>query len=1043
MRWRSIGPYRAGRVTTVSGVAGDPATFYFGTPGGGIWKTTDAGRVWKPIFDATHVASIGAIAVAPSNPHIIYAGTGEQIAGKGVFKSTDAGTTWTNVGLEETHFINGLIVDPSNPDVVLVAAFGDRQPGQNRGIYKTTDGGKTWKQVLIPDQRSGAVDISFAVDNPKIVYAAFWRSGPGAFGQQQGGETERQQNGFLFKSEDEGDTWHPVGTEGLPKEPWGRTGVAAAPGGSRRVYCITEQGFFRSDDGGQTWQASTKDPRVVGSFYFSRIFVDPNNADVLYVAETSMYRSIDGGHTFEAWAGAPSGDDYHVLWIDAKSEGTTHVTVFLPHGDQSRLPAGSAFSGFYKQSQHMIVGVDQGAAVSLDAGATWSTWYNQPTGQFYHVSTDNQFPYWIYAAQQDSGSVAVASRSNNGQITYRDWFSPSAMEFSFILPDPKNPNLIYNDGWYGSVQKVDRVTGTVTPLFVRSGDWRTSNMPPLAWSSDGKTLYMGAQKVLKTNDGGANWQVISDDLTVRPEAARTETQQQAQQPRRPNGTIVELSVSHVQPNVIWTGASTGVLSVTRDGGKHWSNVTPPGTPQRGGVSSIEASPFDAASAYGVITGSGDNKPYCFRTHDFGASWQPIASTLPQTEIARVIRADTVRKGLLYAGTESSLWVSFDDGDHWQSLQLNLPTTSMRDLAIHDNDLLVATFGRSLWVLDDLTPLREAANASEAAHLYRPAAAVRMRWDTYQDTPLPPDTPVGENPPEGAIIDYSLKSAPQGEVTLTIRDSQGTVVRQFSSTAPQTKFAPANAPEYWFAPEPSISKNAGHNRFQWDLRYPHPAALQYSYYGNMTEYIEYTLADHAIVGKTPRYQPQGVMAAPGQYTVELTVDGQAYRQPLTVKPDPRPTAAPVNVAAAVATQRQVEQLMGASAEMFNAVHALSQAAADRKATLTAAHASEAVLKAINDLANNAGAIADGSKNEFGFGPVNRELARIDSSLDQSDAAPSATLRESINELCRDFSKRQAEWRELNATAIPKVNATLEQANAQPLPVVNVAPAQGCR
>jgi len=1035
MRWRLVGPCRAGRVTTVSGVPGDFRTFYFGTPGGGIWMTTDAGRVWKPIFDQTHVASIGAIAVAASNPRIIYAGTGEQIAGKGVFKSTDGGASWTHVGLEETHFINGLLVDPTNPDVVLVAAFGDRQPGPNRGIYKTTDGGRTWKQVLIPAPRSGAVDISFALDNPRTVYAAFWRSGPGAFGQQQAGESERQQNGFLFKSDDEGDTWHPVGTEGLPTEPWGRTGVAAAPGnGGNRVYCITEQGFFRSDDGGQRWQASTKDPRILGSFYFSRIFVDPNNADVLYVAETSMYRSLDGGRTFEAWAGAPSGDDYHVLWIDPKG----------PQGAPAKLENSPADVQSVRASQNMIVGVDQGAAVSLDAGATWSTWYNQPTGQFYHVSTDNQFPYWIYAAQQDSGSVAVASRSNNGQITYRDWFSPSAMEFSFILPDPKNPNLIYNDGWYGSVQKVDRVTGTVTPLFVRSGDWRTTNMPPLAWSPDAKTLYMGAQKVLKTNDGGANWQVISDDLTVRPDTTRTATRDQAQQaPRRPTGTLVELAVSRLQPSVIWTGASTGVVSLTQDGGKHWANVTPAGIPQRALVSSVEPSPGDAATAYVVINASGDDKPYCFRTHDYGATWQAISSTLPQNEIARVVRADTVRKGLLFAGTESAVWVSFDDGDHWQSLQLNLPTTSMRDLAIHDNDLVLATFGRSLWVLDDLTPLREAASADEAAHLFRPAPAVRMRWDTYEDTPLPPETPVGQNPPEGAIIDYSLKAAPQGDITLTIRDAQGNIVRQFSSAQPEARFPPANAPEYWFAPEPSLTRNAGHNRFNWDLRYPHPAALQYSYYGNMTEYIEYTLADHSIVGDTPRYQPQGVMVAPGQYTLELAVSGQTFRQPLTVKPDPRPTAAPVNVAAAVSAQRQVEQLMGASAQLFRDAHALSQAAADRKAALVTSHASPDAVKAISDFANTVGEIANGSRDHLGFGPVNRELARIDSSLDQSDAAPSATLRDSVNALCQDLAARQGEWRELNAGTIPKVNSVLQGSGAQPLQAVAVPPAQACR
>ncbi|MBV8206671.1 MAG: hypothetical protein JO041_07750, partial [Acidobacteria bacterium] len=761
---------------------------------------------------------------------------------------------------------------------------------------------------------------------------------------------------------------------------------------------MIEQGFFRSDDGGQTWQAATKDPRVVGSFYFSRIFVDPNNADVLYVAETSMYRSADGGHTFEAWAGAPSGDDYHVLWLDPKSASRS-----LPD----------------HRSTRMIVGVDQGAAVTMDAGETWSSWYNQPTGQFYHVSTDNQFPYYVYAAQQDSGSVAVLSRSNNGQITYRDWFSPSAMEFSFIAPDPRNANMIYEDGWYGSVQRVDRITGTETPLFVRGPNWRSTNMPPITWSADGKTLYIGAQKVLKSADGGMNWQAISDDLTIRPDTRRTETRQEAQQPPRPpTGTIVDLAVSRVQGNVIWVGTSTGLVQVTRDGGKHWANVLPPGLPQRSAVSSVEASPLDAATAYVVETGFGENQPYCFRTHDFGQSWQPIASTLPQDEIARVIRADTERKGLLYAGSESSTWVSFDDGDHWQSLQLNLPTTSMRDLAIHENDLVLATFGRGLWVLDDLTPLRETAAPGEAAHLFHPAAAVRMRWDTYEDTPLPPDTPAGENPPEGATIDYTLAAAPAGEITMKIRDSQGAVVRQFSSQPPQPAFPPANAPEYWFGPPPALTKHAGHNRFHWDLRYEHPRALQYSYYGNMTDYIEYTLADHAIPGHTPRYQPQGVMAPPGQYSVELGVNGQTLRQPLTLKPDPRSSVPPASIAAAVAAQRQVEMLMGASAELFEQAHATSQAVADRKAMLATAHGPADSLKAISDLGDRIGEIANGSRSPLGFGPVNRELARLDSALDLSDSAPAAMVREAISQLCHDLSADQQAWRDLNSTTIPQ-------------------------
>lgn len=1063
MRWRLIGPYRAGRVTSVTGVPGDPNTFYFGTPGGGIWKTIDAGRTWFPIFDQEHVASIGAIAVAPSNPNLIYAGTGEQIVGKGVYKSADAGRTWQNLGLEETHFISGLLVDPNNPDIVLVSANGDRAPGKNKGIYKTTDGGKTWKQVLFRDERSGAMDISFALDNPRVVYAAFWRSGPGAFGQaaEGGPDGTPQQNGFLYKSEDEGDTWQPVPTQGLPTEPWGRVGVGAAPGnGGRRVYMIIEQGFYRSDDGGQTWQKSTQDPRIVGSFYFSRIFVDPANPDVLYVAQTSMYRSVDGGKTFEAWSGAPSGDDWHVLWMDPKSEGSvssqmwhaasTPVSGTLREVAERLSSMSVGDTKMIRGSQRMISGVDQGAAISFDAGQTWTSWYNQPTGQFYHVSTDNQFPYWVYAAQQDSGSVAVASFSNNGELTYRDWFSPEAMEFSFIAPDPKNPNLIYNDGWYGSVQRVDRATGTVTPLFVRGQGWRTTNMPPLAWSpdswgKDGHWLYMGAQKVLRSHDGGVNWQVISEDLTIRPEPPRTAAQQQAQQPPRPpTATIVEMALSPAKANQVWVGTSNGLVQVTRDGGKTWANVTPHDLPQRTLVSSIEASPHDPATAYVVEIGVNDNKPYCFRTRDFGATWQNIGATLPQNEIARVIREDTVRKGLVLAGTESGMWVSFDAGDHWQSLQLNLPTTSMRDLAIHENDLALATYGRSLWILDDLSPLRQAAESAHAnAQLLKPAVATRMRWETYQDTPLNRDEPAGENPPEGATIDYVLKSPPESDVTLTVRDAQNNIVRQFSSKPPQTKFPPANAPEYWFEPLPSLTKNAGHNRFQWDLRYETPRALQYSYYGNMTDYIEYTLADHSIPGHTPRYYPQGAMAAPGQYTVELTADGQTQRQPLTLRADPRSTIPPQQISQAVATQRGVEELMARSAELFEPAHALALAAGARKTALTDAHASEDLLKKISDLSKKADEITNGTRDQLGFGSANRELTRIDEVLALSDNAPAQMVREGITKICQDMSARQAQWRDLNITSIAQVNAALQQAGQQPLPVVGVPAAQPCR
>jgi len=898
MRWRLIGPYRAGRVSAVAGISGDPAVYYMGTPGGGVWKTSDAGRVWKPIFDDQHVASIGAVAIAPSDSNIVYVGTGEQTDGNGMYKSTDAGATWTNIGLSDVHYINSIIVDPRDPNIVVVGALGHPILGVAaaspwRGVFKSTDGGKGWTKTLYRDDFAGAADTVADPNNPRVLFTALWKP----FDFFGGPPDVRKLDSWIYKSEDEGATWKELPTTGLPDEPLGRIGLAVAPGThGQRVFAIADPGLFRSDDGGQTWRKITTDTRVTGNLYFSRVFVDPNNADIVYVMQTTVYRSTDGGQKFTAYKGAPGGDDYHVLWIDPQN------------------------------SRRMILGVDQGATISVDEGKTWSSWFNQPTGQFYHVITDNQFPYYSYAPQQDSGTAVVPNRSDYGEISFRDWFSSGGFEFCYIAPDPANPNIIYSGGWYGSVVRFDKTTGQITHVFVRNGKLRTTQMPPLVFSpEDPKTLYLGTQFVMKTTDEGNSWQAISPDLTVRPDAPPSgdkspagasghtpETEQnispsadrdaeetnafdgdesdkefELQRPGR-LAAIMSMSPSPVQAAVIWVGTSNGLIQVTRDGSATWRNVTPVSLPAESAIIAMEPSHYDAETAYVVSQAAKDKHPYIYRTHDAGKSWQSITTGLAETWPARIIREDPVRKGLLYAGTENALYVSFDDGDHWQSLQLNFPATDVRDLAVHGNDLVAATYGRALWILDDLSPLRQASTeiAGANAYLMRPSTAIRVRWDNDQETPLPPETPAGKNPPDGAIFDYYLKSVPGGVLTLEIHDAQGKLVRRFTSLTPVTDSTPKNVPEYWFGPMPALSKNVGHNRFVWDLHYDSPETLPFSYYGNILNYIEYTLSDHAIPEDTPREQTLGPIAVPGKYEAVLIANGVLMKQPFTITLDPR-------------------------------------------------------------------------------------------------------------------------------------------------------------
>jgi photosystem II stability/assembly factor-like uncharacterized protein len=992
MKWRLVGPHRAGRVTSVAGIPGQPAIYYFGTPGGGVWKTTTGGRVWKPIFDDAHVASIGAIALAPSNPDIIYVGTGEETPGNGVYKSTDAGKTWTNVGLTDARYITAILVDPRDPNIVLASARDYFQAGPARGIFKTTDGGRTWNKVFFKDDKTSVVEMVAAPDDSRLVYAATYALQIDPANRRALGSDSQ-----IYKSTDAGATWQPLSGAGLPSTGRGTIGLAVGPGTSgNRVYTIINSGFFRSDDGGANWQRSTTDPRITGSTFFGKTYTDPRNPDVVFVMQTSMYRSTDGGKTFESYKGAPSGEDQHVLWID---------------------PA---------DPLRMILGSDQGAIVSLDGGHAWSDWFTQPTGQFYHVTTDNAFPYRLYAAQQDSGSVAVLSRSDFGIITYRDWFSTGAFESGYIAPDPLNPNLIYSVGWYGSVFRLDRTTGQIATVFGPGANYRYTWETPLVFSPrDPKTMYLGMQYVLKSSDGAQTWAEISPDLTAKNSSEKG------------TGVIESIAPSAAQAGETWVGTSNGQVQLTRDNGASWNNVTPPGLPDGLEIRLIEPSAVDAETAYVIAAAFVGSTPYIYRTHDAGKTWQKIVTGLPESSIARVVREDPVRKGLLYAGTEVGAYISFDGGDHWQPLQLNLPVTSVRDLNVHGNDLVAATYGRGLWILDDLSPLRQ-ANAQIAAGsalLFKPADAVRVRWDNHPDTPLSADLAHGDNPPEGALIYYYLKS-PAKEITLEIRDPRGEVVRRFSSKAPPAEQRPRNVPDYWFAPPDVLTTNAGLNRFAWNLEWPHPDTLAYNFRGRAIDYIEYTLPDHAVSGKTPINQPPGPLAAPGRYEVVLTVDGKTYRQTLMVTLDPRVHVGPGDLEAQLEVARVIDAWMNSSYRSYNDVRTFRAALAVAQKALAENSLAKEASDAAQALDKELSELQDGTNTAPGFGSVNRDVARFVTMIQSGDIRPAKSIIENATPSCVALQYDLARLREINAEPLPALNSLLKQNKLSPLAILAV-------
>ena len=1019
LSWRLVGPYRGGRVTAVAGVSGDPKTYYMGTPGGGVWKTTNAGSTWLPIFDEARVASIGDLRVAPSDPKVVYVGTGEQTAGNGIWKSVDEGKSWRDIGLAKSRFISTVLVDPHDANVVYVAARGEQKSGEWRGIFKSTEGGGSWRKVFYKEDYT-PIELSFDPDNSRSLLAVMRHLPP-----EPGEKAAESPDSLILRSADAGETWNPLNEEGLPALHQGRIGVAIAPHLSgKRIFAVMRQGFFRSDDAGTSWQQITKDPRIVGSDYFSRVYCDPNDP-VVYVVQTSTYRSADGGRTFSAWKGTPSGEDDHVLWIAP---------------DDSR---------------RIIMGTDQGATITFDGGTSWSTWYNQPTGQFYRVSTDNFFPYRIYAAQQDSGSVGVPSRSDFGLITYRDWFSSGSFESSFIAPDPLNPDFIYSFGWYGNVIRLDRRTGQIATLFIPPPNYRTAWETPILFSPrDPHTIFFGAQFVVKSTDGGLHWKEISLDLTSKPdniqeppkspggghipfsrdmESLLDDEVSESQPQAADRGFIQTIAPSPLDPNLIWVGTSTGLIQLTRDG-TTWSNVTPAGLPEHSTINSIEASGHDAATAFVCafaparrsIGPPRDPRRETYRTRDFGKTWEKVANGLPEDDIVRVVREDPLRRDMLFAGTESGVYVSLDAGDHWQPLQLNLPASSVRDLAIHGADLVAATFGRGLWILDDISPLRQigAGRPSGNVQFFIPQDAIRARWDNYPDTPLQPDTPAAQNPPDGAVLYYSLDSDAKREITLDVRTEQGALIQHFSSVPSTESLPPANVPEFWFYPPVTLPSAKGLNRFVWDLRYPHPTALPYGFFGERLDYTEYTLPDHAVAGATPRFQPPGPLVPPGTYDLVLTVEGKPYRQKLRVLPDPRVHTSSADYGAQFELSRKLCDLMEASAAAFRSVSQLHEQVDERKKNLPA-DTSKEISEAFAKAAKQIEVLESGTADAPGFGALNRNLGRYVVMVQGADIAPTESARQAYVVSCEAYNKDVAALRAFNTEKAPELNKLLPQ------------------
>jgi len=1027
LHWRSIGPYRGGRTRAVAGVASQPNVFYIGVCNGGVWKTNDYGRTWQPIFDDQPTGSIGAIAVAPSDPNIVYVGSGEGLhrpdlsVGDGIYKSTDAGKTWTHLGLRDGQQIPQLAVDPRDPNKVFAAVAGHPYgPNKERGVYRSTDGGQNFTKVLpaangksanenpgnsnsagnttatTDDENIGASDVLIDPSNPEIVYATLWeaREGPWENGAWNGA------GGGIFKSTDGGQTFTQL-TGGLPKEII-QAHIAIAESNPNRLMASVASkpnsvGLYRSDDAGATWAQITTDTRPAGRIGGGDLSVprfNPKDADMVIVTSTVTWKSVDGGKTWTGFRGAPGGDDYQNLWIN-------------PNNPQT-----------------MIIVSDQGAIVTVNGGETWSSWYNQPTAQMYHVNADNAFPYRLCSGQQESGSACISSRGNDGEITMREWHPVAAEEYGYVVPDPLDPDVVYG----GKLSRYDRRTNQaqqVAPKPFRAPDYRVLRTEPIVFSPvDPHILYFATNTLWKTMNGGQSWQQISPDLTrptfeVPASVGKYRNEETAKPTQR--GVIYAVAPSPLDINRIWAGTDDGRVHLTTNGGAKWNEVTPPNMTAFQKVSIIEASHFDAQTAYAAINTLrlDDLRPHILRTRDSGKTWTEVVNGIPANENVNAVREDPVRRGMLFASTERAVYVSFDDGDHWQSLRLNMAASSVRDVIIKDDDLVAATHGRGFWILDNITPLRQFDQKVTAADafLFKPQTAIRVRWNMNTDTPLPPDFPAGENPPDGAVIDYYLQSAASGPVTLEIKDSAGKTVRKYSSADKPAPPDPMLAiPTYWVRPPQTLSAAAGAHRFLWDMHYPDVPGVE----------AEYPIA--AIPHNTAP-QPSGPWALPGQYTVVLTANGKSYSQPLTIKMDPRVKTSLSGL------QQQFKLSHDLYTQLLTLSPAAEQAGALRKQLKDLqSKATGESLAAIKALDQKLQALAGGATRRPGAGTEPPTLGGLKTKFltlfgvfQEADVVPSTQAAAAVADLQKQLPPLMERWNALKSQDIPALSKQLKDAN----------------
>lgn len=1023
LRWRMIGPTRGGRTRASAGVPGQPNVFYVGAVNGGVWKTDDSGRTWTPIFDDQPSQAVGAIAVAPSDPNIVYVSSGEGLArpdlavGDGMYKSTDAGKTWTHLGLRNSQGIPALAVDPRNPNRIFAAALGHPYgANEERGIYLSTDGGQNWQKVLSKGENVGGSDVEIDASNPDIVYAALWelRLGPWEDGNQYNGT-----GGGLFKSTDGGQTWRPL-TNGLPKGVI-QVNLTIAPSQTSRLFAAvasargenapgSDVGIYRSDDAGENWQRITTDGRPAGRIGGGDLpmpRVDPKNPDIVYCTSTVTMKSTDGGKTWASFRGAPGGDDYQNMWINPNDPNII-----------------------------LLVG-DQGALVSVNGGKTWSTWYNQPTAQLYHVATSTSFPYLVCGGQQESGSVCVSSRGNDGEITFRDWHPVGVIEYGYAAPDPLNPDIIYGAG-RREVSKYSLKTGqvqNVAPIPVADPKYRADRTQPILFSPvDPHVLYYATNFLFKTTDGGNTWKTISPDLAREhsgiPGSVGNAASKDANADKQ-RGVVYSLAPSFKSLKTLWAGTDDGLIWTTRDAGTNWKNVTPPELTPWSKVTQLVASHFDDETAYASVSRFriDDQHPYIYRTHDGGKSWKLITGGLPDNSPVDTVREDSVRKGLLFAGTETSVWVSFDDGDRWQSIELNLPHSSMRDLWIHDDDLIVATHGRSFWILDDITPLRQISESVQKsnAFLFKPGAAYRVMRDTNTDTPIPPDEPTALNPPDGAIVDYFLAQPADGPIKLEILDAQSKVVRRYSSTdkpdLTNEDLAKQLIPPYWVRMPKNLATTAGMHRWVWDLHYATPLSTRY----------DYPIA--AVPADTPRL-PQGPSALPGQYTVRLIVNGQTSTAPLTVKMDPRVKTSREGLVQMFQLQARLASMMTGSTESVTqarSAHEQLQKLAGQ-ANGPAADAISALDKKVSALLGAGGGFFAPASPKPTLSRANGEAATLYAEIGRADSTPTPAQTNAVTETEKTFAAVSAQWKQVKTVDLPALNKQLHDAN---LPEIQLA------